>query len=322
MSFNLNGLGSVASAATQVSSAKTAPQPFSDPRFNPTGPKSYVILKRHIPKFAEVIDEATGCKFPTPLRKMMVEYLAGAGGNLVDRTEWIKRFEIDIGPETVAVIDALNIENFYKVYWGPNPVDLYKNAPVIRQVCEVCKTPFVRPPDQVVHKGTQKDYCLDLLGEVANHPKDGHPIRYTHRSEVLIQLGRKKPGPSKLVVWLKGGTAFGKPWSEKSQDPRKMGQVQELEDMNAKTGCGCNTKPDIVTQVTASIIDYNITGEIPPGEDREWYRTADTVEIDRISYHAGSGYMRKAEDPAPAGLHINDDHGAFVHEIHGVGVER
>jgi len=238
------------------------------------GMDSYKILKRHEPEYTQLIMDGSGlCE---DVAGIVAEYVVD--GEVMDRTGWAKTFGVDIGPETKDVQEALKFPDFYETYHAPNPIDVVEEVPVhqIRQVCQSCIIPTVRP--QTVKRlvnNVSEDFSLAVLGDIAKAPVNGHPAKYMREdSTALRQHGTAKAGPASLVMMLKDVAARGRPWSEESDNPKKRGQVQYLEnEINKKTKFGCRL-PDALSQNTAVLVHHALTGErllgSPTGKEGSW----------------------------------------------------
>ena len=221
-------------------------------------------------------------------------------------------------------IDIRVLRTFLKTYYGPNPVDsrqLVKNT---------CLIPTV-VPEGVTVEGRVFDFNLQLLEQIARHPGGrGNQAQYSYETAALDQHGTVKAERANLVLLLQGVVGRNKPWSKESENPNERGQVQALQDLNARTEYGCEEEPDALSQDTVLFAHHAVTGQRPFGdssgmEGRYTYgRTRELVPFWK-AYHMVSGcFEAGAVDPlggsAPAGLRVTDAVGDS--ELYGVGVLR
>jgi hypothetical protein len=237
------------------------------------------------------------------------------------------------GVEITNEFDAKNIHirvlrAFLKVYYGPNPVYPKK------RVKDTCLIPTV-VPERVQVAGRVFEFNLRLLGQLAEYPGGrGYLANYGYASPSLGEHGTVKAECANLVLLLQGVVGRNKRWSRESANPNERGQVQVLQDLNARTEYGCEPEPDALSQNTVAFAHHADTNDRPFGDRTGMegrYTCACTRELVRIGdeeenvYQMVSGAFRAGAvgplgDSAPAGLRIH--HAIFEDECDGVGVMR
>jgi len=244
-----------------------------------------------------------------------------ADGKMMGRGEWASYYGVDIGPETNEIKKVLEFSRFYQFYHGPNPVDVFERK-TARQICETCLIPTIVPKKVIptvhvmginlINLELERDFHLQVLGELAEHPKSGHAAKYVvygldgyvHVTNAWKQLARKGTDRMRVVFLLKGVVARNKPWG---------GQVEYLNALNDATGYGCETKPDTLSQNTALMAHHAVTGERPFGdgsgiEGRETYGRTVELVIDYSRPISSGNFSAGAVDPlggcAPAELSV------------------
>ncbi len=258
------------SSVSAMSCSSVAP-----PQLNPIihydhwsgGKDNYKILKRHKLEYTQLlIDAIDENRLPKVLALIIADFVVD--GEVFDRQGWLEYYGVDIGPETGEVQEALKFDHFYKTYHAPHPVDIVENVAVdkIRQVCESCLTPTVRPQTvKRLESGLRQDFCHIILNDIAKNPIKGYAAKYFEKDlKPLLQYGMIKAGPSALVIMLKGVVARNRPWSNESQDPKDQGQIQYLRNLNEKTGFGCRP-PDALSQNAVIFAHHVLTKEYPLG---------------------------------------------------------
>jgi len=277
-----------------------------------------------------------------------------ADGKMMGREEWAFYYGVEIGPETEEIKAALEFRPFYKFYHGPNPVDVMENKMknegepkrLVRQICETSLIPTIVPkkvipicetsliptivPKKVIptihviginliNLELERDFNLKVLGELAEHPQNGHAAKYAYESDAVKQHGTNGTDRTHLVFLLKDVVARNKKWVE---------QVQYLKALKVHTGYECEAEPEALSQNTAVMAHHAVTGERPFGDESglEGRRTyGRTVELMNNAKHVISGgFSAGAIGPLggsdSAELHVSDCR--FDIEYYGVGVLR
>jgi hypothetical protein len=167
-----------------------------------------------------------------------------------------------------AKINKRALRRFLKTYFGPNP--LYPTE----LVKDTCLIPIVVPV-RVMVEGISFDYNLNLLGDIASHPRIGNAANYGFDSSDLELHGEDTPQEEAcLVIVLKDVTGRNFSWE---------GAVQILQDLNEETGYGCEIEPEARALVAAIFAHYAVTGERAFGNDtgiegrRAYVRTKELV---------------------------------------------
>jgi hypothetical protein len=158
-------------------------------------------------------------------------------------------------------IDIRVLRTFLKTYDSPNPVDS-------RQLVRYTSLIPTVVPERVTVEGRVFDFNLQLLGQIAQHPGGrGNQAQYREATIALQRNGTVKAGRANLVLLLQGVVGRNKPWSKESENPNERGQVQELQDLNARTEYECEVEPDALSQDTVLFAHHAVTGEPPFGDD-------------------------------------------------------
>jgi hypothetical protein len=217
-------------------------------------------------------------------------------------------------------IDIRVLRTFLKTYYGPNPVNPNK------RVKDTCLIPTV-VPERVTIEGKVFDFNLQLLGQIAEHPRGrGHKAKYSIETEALKQNGTVKAERANLVLLLQGVVGRDKPWSRESGNPNEKGQVQELQDLNARTEYECEEEPDALSQDTVLFAHHAAKGECPFGNKSGMEgqytsgRTRELVRFEQGAFHIVSGAVVPLGGSAPAELYVSN--GGYDSEFRGVGVMR
>lgn len=245
---------------------------------------------------------------------------------IFDRTHWKDYWGVEVtGQFDSDKIEISILRTFLKTFWGPNPIGTGR-------VKDNCLIPTV-VPTEVVRIDNTSNYCLKILETLASNPKKGHAAKYRMQSRALAVHGLTGTKEATLVILLKGVAARNKSWSRESQNPSERGQVQFLEGLNAKTGYGCETKPEIIPQNTVLFAHHAVTKECPFGdttgmEGRTTYaRTRELVDDGGCICHMTSGNfideknISSSESLVPAQLDILSDFN-FNHGDCGIGIMR
>lgn len=227
---------------------------------------------------------------------------------IFDRKHWKEYWNVEVTDQYDAgKMDIKVMRAFLRAYYGPNPIGPGR-------ACDHCLTPAV-VPSQMHRKhssdSVEEQYCLSVLGEIAEHPLKGYPAKYARLSESLRQHGMTPSGHAKLVVKMTGVIGRCKRWSE---------QVQILNEMHAKTGWG--SLPDALSQNTTILAHHAITGERAHGDatgmegQMTYGRTIEKLRFIEENMVSGGFVRSTAMDE------FNIRHSSFANNINGVGVQR
>ena len=250
--------------------------------------------------------------------------------HVFDRAHWKEYYGVIITDELDPFkINILRLRAFLNTFYGPNPTI---PGPVRISVKKSCLIPTVVPHHMMIAGGSMA-HCLQTLGELAEHPARGHAAKYPYQSAALDQHGMMKANDAGIAILLKGVVARGKPWSKESQNPDEMGQIQFLENLNANTGYGCETRPDAISQNTVVLAHHAVTGERPLGDETgiegQWTRgrTRELIRFkesadNMVSGDFSAGIPGLIEGPTQADLYIDDDGDFLGHPDIGVVVLR
>ena len=305
------------------------------------GSNTAVSTTHVIPKIPDVVtwqamsflDHRDLCRFSSAIRGAQalrdksdcrLERLIFARAPIFDRAHYQEYWTAGITDRFDAdKIKVIDLRDFLKCYYGRNP----KGPGLVK---DNCLRPFVRP-QTVEIDGRVVDFNNMILEKLAEKPAKGHAAKFANnQTQALIQHGMTPAGEAELVIHIIDSVGPGKPWSHESENPKKRGQVQELRDLNERTGFGCDEEPDLLTQNTAIFTHYVVTGKRPFGDGKEGSvenrptvgRTRELVQIGNRTYHVCSGYMALGAGggSAPAELGVNSS--GFVYEYDGAGVQR
>jgi len=177
-------------------------------------------------------------------------------------------------------IDIRILRTFLETYYGPNPVDATNpDLPrdQIRGVKNTCLIPTVVPSDVWV-EGRYCKFNLNLLGDIAEHPRIGNVARYYEITPALQQRGEDSLQEAHLQIVLSDVIAPNASWER---------QVQRLKDLDERTGYGCEPEPDALSISTAVFAHQAVTKE---GAFLGMYsRTKELGQYEQKTYHVTVG---------------------------------
>jgi hypothetical protein len=224
-------------------------------------------------------------------------------------------------------IDIRVLRTFLKTYDSPNPVDS-------RQLVRYTSLIPTVVPERVTVEGRVFDFNLQLLGQIAQHPGGrGNQAQYSRESRALKDHGMVKAEHANLALLLQGVARRNQPWSKESENRNEKGQVQALQDLNDRTGFGCQKEPDALSQNTTLFANYTVKGQCQFGDDHgmdgryTYGRTRELVHYDgQDEHHMLSGGFKPGDVgphgvSKPARLSVYYDDGRNT-EHDGVGIMR
>ena len=244
-----------------------------------------LILRQHE---SVVVDEIVA---NTSLIKVLAIIVAGyitsdKNYDCFGAQKWMRYFDANVvDPEP-----ALDPYLFYRFWYGPDPIDPTK------QVYETHFPPVLRP--RVITQGdTSYHYSLNTLGQLIQHPREGHPSRYfSDTTNALRQHGQTHAGPACWIVMRKEVVARNQLYLE---------QIQTIKDLNITNGIGYEEESFAIDLATVVSAHYVVTGERylgdPIGVEKRWTYglVKETYEDSRVVIGGFSSPLN-----APGGLDV------------------
>lgn len=249
------------------------------------------------------------------------------------KTEYKKYWGLEITDQFEPnKIDIRILRTFLETYYGPNPVDVAYYCPnpldakyrelwreKTRGVNTTCLMPTVIPKTAMA-EGRELLFNLNLLGDVAEHPRSGNAAKYSLISKALEQHGEDDPQEAHLQIVLIGVIARSTSWER---------QVKSLKYVNEQTGYGCEPEPEVLPLTTATLAHHAVTGHRAFGDyfGLEGHdtvsRTRELVLVGEDEYYpmVVGAFKAGTGGSAPAELYVHD-HSYFRPGLNGVAVQR
>ena len=172
--------------------------------FTRLGPDSPDVVAYHICPYLEAPDlvrffstNKKGAREQLEGIREIVERLLFSRTPVFGKTEYKKYWGLEITDQFEPnKIDIRILRTFLETYYGPNPVDVANPElprDKIRGVNTTCLIPTVIPETAMDEGRRVFKFNLNLLGDIAEHPRIGNPAKYRYISPALQERGEESP---------------------------------------------------------------------------------------------------------------------------------